>query len=100
MMLKEDLQFIIGLVTEADIVYYLLENPGLHTQADISRNTERSQPEVSLALNSLIAKGFIKPPISPKPLKYEIPDKRWLKEQLRCYEICRDREILAVIENL
>jgi hypothetical protein len=100
MSLRDDLIFIIGAVPEADIVFFLLENPGLHTQIDISKNTNRSQPEVSLALNSLIAKGFIRPPVHPKPWKYEIPDKRWLKEQLRFYEFSRHSELLTFIENL
>lgn len=100
MALKDNLERIIGTTWEADVVIYLLENPGEHTQADLSKGVAKAQPEISIAINSLIQKGFIQKSLSGRPSKYQIPSLRWLREQFRFYEETHHSELLFFIDNL
>ena len=100
MALKEDLKVIIGGPVEPDIVFYLLMNPGEHTQADLSKNIAKAQPDISIALSGLIHKSYIQKSVSSRPQKYQIPSLRWLKEQLRFYQTTQNEIIMKLIEGL
>jgi predicted transcriptional regulator len=100
MALKDDLDIIIGTSVESTTVLFLLENIGPHTQADISKKIGHAQSEVSIALNGLISKGFIHRSTKNYKFHYEIPSKKWLKEQLHFFQQTKNEELMKLIAGI